>query len=122
MSQDILPEQRRALDYLIRKVTQASVEVLREQTRKAFESVEWSFANVPAHQRGTVPAEGKWSAHEILDHLVLSHGPAVSQLVLLCHISGALLRVSGVNGSSSFPVAVFENPIKLRDVRGPCGE
>jgi len=43
-------------------------------------------------------------------------------LILLCHIAGALLRVHGFDGSSSFPVAVFENPVKLRDVRGPRGE
>jgi hypothetical protein len=83
MAEDLLPEQRRALDYLKRKGTQASIEVLREQTREAFASVERSFAGVAAHERVMAPAGGKWSPHEILDHLVLSHGPAVSQLASL---------------------------------------
>ncbi len=33
--------------------------------------------------RDTAPAPGKWSPHQILDHLILSHGPAMPQLASL---------------------------------------
>lgn len=74
------PEQLRALEYLARKGTGASVEVLRRQLREAFSAVEQSFDRVVPGARFHSPAAGKWSPHEILDHLVLSHGPAVAQL------------------------------------------
>lgn len=72
-------EQRRALDYLARKGTNAPVETLRAQLRGAFAQIETRFDAVSVARRGVAPAPGKWSAHQILDHLVLSHGPAVPQ-------------------------------------------
>ena len=76
-------EQLRALDYLARKGTNASVDVLRAQLRKAFAEIEARFDGVSGDARGVQPAPGKWSAHQILDHLVLSHGPAVPQFASL---------------------------------------
>ena len=76
-------EQLRALDYLNRKGTQAPVERLREQWREASRGVEALFDSVAEAERGTQPAPGKWSAHQILDHLVLSHDPAVAQFASL---------------------------------------
>ena len=72
-------EQRRALDYLARKGTHAPVERLRAQVREAFATIESAFDAVGADDRERAPAPGKWSPHEILDHLVLSHAPAVAQ-------------------------------------------
>ncbi len=72
-------EQRRALDYLARKGTNAPVETLRAQLRGAFAQIETRFDEVSVARRGVAPGPGKWSAHQILDHLVLSHGPAVPQ-------------------------------------------
>jgi DinB superfamily len=65
-------EQKKALDYLARKGTQG--------LRESFAAAEQAFDDVPVELRGRAPAPGKWSPHEILDHLVLSHGPAVAQL------------------------------------------
>lgn len=79
----LLPEQQRALDYLANKGTNAPAEKLRQQLGDAFVAVERAFDNVPVEQRETPPATGKWSAHEILDHLVLSHGPAIEQFASL---------------------------------------
>jgi hypothetical protein len=76
-------EQLRALDYLHRKGSQAPLERLREQWREASRGVEALFDTVAEAERGTQPAPGKWSAHQILDHLVLSHGPAIAQFASL---------------------------------------
>jgi len=75
-------EQQRALDYLARKGTHADVATLRAQVRASFASIERELDDVPADRRNAAPP-GKWSAHDILDHLVLSHEPAVAQLASL---------------------------------------
>lgn len=77
---DLHPEQQRAVEYLARKGTAAPVETLRSQARAAFESIERMFDEVAIDQRDRAPAEGKWSRRQILDHLVLSHAPAIAQL------------------------------------------
>ena len=81
------PEQLRALDYLARKGTAAPVETLRAQLQKAFAGVEELFDQVREDERSSRPSPDKWSAHEILDHLVLSHDPAIPQFESL--LSGA---------------------------------
>ncbi len=83
MNETLAPEQQRALDYLARKGTAASAETLRQQLSDAFAAAERAFDDVPDALRETSPAAGKWSAHEILDHLVLSHGPAIEQFASL---------------------------------------
>ena len=77
------PEQERALAYLARKGTSARVEVLCSELRGAFHSLEERFSLVGTEQRERRPSEGRWSAHEILDHLVVSHEPAIEQLAAL---------------------------------------
>jgi hypothetical protein len=79
MSATLLPEQQRAIDYLAKKGTGATADRLREQLRDAFAAAERAFDDVPAELRESAPAPGKWCAHEIMDHLVLSHGPAIPQ-------------------------------------------
>lgn len=76
-------EQQRAIDYLTRKGSHAPIERLREQWHEATHAVEALFDSVAASERDTAPAPGKWSAHQILDHLVLSHGPAIAQFASL---------------------------------------
>jgi len=80
---ELFPEQLRARAYLERKGTLASVDLLRRQTSQAFRLIEELFACVAPAERSESPAAGRWSPHEILDHLVLSHRPAVSQLAAL---------------------------------------
>src|SRR5687767_4820318 len=77
---ELKPEQQRAVDYLRRRGTDAPIAELQTQLEHAFASTEELFALVPAESRALRPAEGKWSPHEILDHLVLSHEPAIAQL------------------------------------------
>lgn len=78
-----LPEQVRANDYLRRKGTLAPVAVLREQLAAAFRGIEEGFGQVAPQERALVPAPGAWSPHQILDHLVISHEPALLQLATL---------------------------------------
>lgn len=74
------PERGQALDYLRRKGTEAPVVRLREHVARTFGELEALLDTVPAELRGVRPAPGRWSAHEVLDHLVESHRPAVEQL------------------------------------------
>ncbi|HEY5611082.1 MAG TPA: DinB family protein [Thermoanaerobaculia bacterium] len=80
MAEAFHPEQQRALEYLARKGTHAPLDVLRSQVRAAFDTIERLFDDVAPEEWDRSPAAGKWSPHQILDHLVLSHGPAIAQL------------------------------------------
>lgn len=79
----MLSEQQRAMDYLAKKGTLAPVSKLREQARDAFAAIEQAFDEIPAPQQAIAPAPGKWSPIEILDHVVLSHEPAIDQFASL---------------------------------------
>jgi hypothetical protein len=74
------PEQVRALAYLKRKGTEAPIELLRRRIADSFADVETMIASVPRSLRRRSPAPGRWSAQEVVDHLIESHRPAVSQL------------------------------------------
>jgi DinB superfamily len=111
----LLPEQTRALDYLARKGTNAPIATLRSQLREAFAAIETAFDAVPSENRDRAPQPGKWSPREILDHLVLSHGPAIPQLE-------SLLAGAGVpRGSSEVPRSSSEFLGKTREPEEPRG-
>ncbi len=74
------PEQLRALDYLKRKGTEAPADEIRRKVADTCGNLEGAFDAVPAALRQVSPGPGKWSVHEILDHLVESHRPALPQL------------------------------------------
>lgn len=80
MTQNLLPEQIRALDYLRRKGSQAPANELRGKLSQAFRDFEALLLSVAPAERLVSPAPGKWSPQEILDHLVESHRPAVEPL------------------------------------------
>ena len=77
---ELRPEQRRALEYLRRKGTEADLDALRAHVAATFADLEALLATVPAARRAARPAGGRWSVHQIVDHLVESHRPAVEQL------------------------------------------
>lgn len=79
------PEQTRALAYLKRKGTDAPVEQLRRRLADSFAEVESMIEAVSLPLRNRSPGLGRWSAQEVVDHLIESHRPAVAQL-------GALLE------------------------------
>lgn len=74
------PEQLRALDYLKRKGTDAPADEIRRKVADACAKLETAIDAVPAALRPVSPGPGRWSVHEILDHLVESHRPALPQL------------------------------------------
>lgn len=80
MSSPLLPEQDRAMAYLRRKGSEAPAAVLLSMLERTCRDFETQLAAVSEDERDRSPAAGKWSPHEILDHLVLSHRPAVDQL------------------------------------------
>lgn len=77
---DLHPEQVQALDYLRRKGTEVSAAQLHGHMEKTFRDIEALLETVPEDLRAARPAPDAWSTHEIVDHLVESHRPAVEQL------------------------------------------
>ncbi len=65
------------MDYLRRKGTEAPIADLCRQLHAAFRDIEALLASVAPEERLLAPVAGKWSPQEILDHLVVSHGPAI---------------------------------------------
>jgi len=74
------PEQLRALDYLKRKGTDSPVDEIRRQVAGMIAKLEEAVDAVPVSLREVAPGPGRWSVHEILDHLIVSHRPALDQL------------------------------------------
>ena len=77
------PEQTRVLDYLRGKGTEASIPELREHLAATFRKIEALLDAVPPELRSASPAPGRWSVHEVIDHLVESHRRSVEQLRFL---------------------------------------
>jgi hypothetical protein len=78
------PERAATLDYLRRKGTEAPTSKRVSGLRSTFQRVEQAIARVPEALRAERPAATAWSVHEIVDHLVESHRPAVAELRALC--------------------------------------
>ena len=77
---DLHPQQIAALDYLRRKGTEAPAAQLHGHVAKTFQDFEAFLDAVPPDLRAFKPSARAWSAHEVMDHLVESHRPAVEQL------------------------------------------
>lgn len=74
------PQQIAALDYLRRKGTDTPVPQLHQHVAKTFQDFEAYLDAIPPALRSARPSPQAWSAHEVIDHLVVSHRPAVEQL------------------------------------------
>jgi hypothetical protein len=74
------PEQEAALRYALEKGTHAPLASIRERMAKTFAQLEALLAALPAEEVRIRPAPGRWSVHEIVDHLIESHRPAVDEL------------------------------------------
>lgn len=91
------PEQLRALDYLKRKGTDAPADQIRRKVADTCGKLEEAIGAVPAALRQVSPGPGKWSVHEIVDHLIESHRPALPQLE--CLLQGRTPETSAVPAS-----------------------
>jgi hypothetical protein len=78
------PERAAALDYLRRKGTEATAAKLAAGLRAAFQKFEATIDRVPPPVRAGRPSPAAWSVHEIVDHLVETNRPALSELRQLC--------------------------------------
>jgi hypothetical protein len=78
------PERTAALEYLRRKGTDAPVAKLLSGLRSTFRTFEQTIERVPEAVRSRRPGATAWSVHEIVDHLVQTHRPAVRELRALC--------------------------------------
>lgn len=77
------PEQRRALDYVRSKGTEAPAAEVHRRVEAALGELEALLDAVPEDLAARRPKPAGWSLHEVVDHLVESHRPAVRQLELL---------------------------------------
>jgi hypothetical protein len=78
------PERTAAIEYLRRKGTEAPFSRLVAGLRSTFQKFEQTIDRVPETLRERRPDARSWSVHEIVDHLVESHRPAVEELRELC--------------------------------------
>jgi DinB superfamily len=78
------PERKAAIEYLRRKGTESPVPKLLSGLRSTFQKFEQAIDRVPEALRPRRPDATSWSVHEIVDHLVESHRPAVFELAALC--------------------------------------
>lgn len=74
------PEQIQALQYAQRKGSESSIDSIRARVGRTFADLEALLQAVPHHLTPVRPAPSKWSVHEIVDHLVVSHRRAVVEL------------------------------------------
>ena len=85
------PEQDQALGYARRQGTEASLESIRSRMKRTFRELEEVLTAVPVDRAFLRPGPGRWSVHEVVDHLVVSHRLAIGEL-------GSL--IAGVSPSS----------------------
>jgi DinB family protein len=78
------PERLAAIEYLRRKGTEAPLSRLVSGLRSTFQRFEQTIDRVPETLKSQRPDAASWSVHEILDHLIESHRPAVVELSELC--------------------------------------
>lgn len=79
---DLFPEQRRALDYVRAKGSRAPAAEVRGRVARAFAELEALLDAIPEARTGRRPDPATWSLHEVVDHLIESHRPAVRELEL----------------------------------------
>lgn len=74
------PEQEAALRYAREKGTEAPAESIRQRLGGTFAKLDALLASLPEAAVRIRPAPDRWSVHEIVDHLVESHRPAIDEL------------------------------------------
>ena len=73
-------EQTRAVEYLRRSGTQAPVADIRRKVAETFRELDELVAGIPEAAVRVRPRPGRWCVQEVVDHLIVSHGPAGEEL------------------------------------------
>jgi hypothetical protein len=74
------PEQIQALSYIRAQGTEAPLAKIRGRAAETFAALEALLDGVTAEQARRRPQPGKWSVHEIVDHLIESDRPGLAEL------------------------------------------
>ena len=74
------PEQTQALSYIRSQGTEAPLAKIRSRAADTFAAVEALLDGVSPEQAGRRPQPGKWSVHEIVNHLIESDRPGLAEL------------------------------------------
>jgi hypothetical protein len=74
------PEQEKAREYLYRKGTLLAPGEIHERVRAAFVATEEFLASVSEAEARGQPAPGEWCVQEVVDHLVETHRPSITEL------------------------------------------
>ena len=74
------PAKQRALDYVRRKGTEASLDSLKDRLRRSFADLEDAIDTLNEETARRRPQEGHWSIQEIVDHLAISHRRGAEQV------------------------------------------
>ena len=77
------PEQQRALDYVRRRGTEASLESIRERVTGTFDTLDALVGTIAPELAREHRSTSAWSIQEVVDHLVESDRPAIEQLAAL---------------------------------------
>jgi hypothetical protein len=80
MTTALRPEQIKAREYLEQKGTRLPAAQVRERVAAALVRLEETLASASGAEAGRRPEPGKWSVHEIVDHLVQTHRPSIDEL------------------------------------------
>lgn len=109
MTNSLSSEQTRAMDYLRRHGTEASLADLRRRVEETFSHLAALLREIPEVSVRVRPRPGRWCVQEVVDHLVASHRPAVGELA-------DLLR--GVSSSGDpIPASLQRPDVMERDWR-----
>lgn len=77
------PEQIRALAYIRRQGTEARLAEIRDRLASCFQDLEDFLDELDRDEVRRRPAPRAWSPHEVVDHLVVSHQPAIGEIAEL---------------------------------------
>jgi hypothetical protein len=83
LAEEMLPEQKRALAYAYKRGTTSPVEAIRTRVAGTYAEIEALVASVPSELAREHREVSAWSIQEVVDHLVESDRPAVTQLAQL---------------------------------------
>lgn len=107
------PEQRAALGYVRRRGSEAPLEAIRTRLAGTFDEIEALVAPLDAAVAARRPAPGRWSVHEVVDHLVESDRRGAEQLADL--VAGRAVAAHVPAGlQSAHPAAIGWDELRAR--------